>query len=85
MIEVIYALCALASSFCAFLLVRSYRRTRQRLALWACVGFTGLAINNVLLFVDLVVVPHVGLGVIRSSVALVALFTLAAGMALEET
>jgi hypothetical protein len=85
MIEVIYALCALASSFCAFLLVRSYRRTRLRLALWACLCFTGLAVNNILLFVDLVVVPDLDLSLIRSAVALVALTTLAVGLALEET
>lgn len=85
MIEVLYALCALASCFCAVLLVRSYRRNRLRLALWASLCFTGLALNNLLLFFDLVVVPEIDLSVLRSAFALVALLTFAMAMALEET
>ena len=41
MAEAIYALCALASSTCALLLVRGYLRTRLRLTLLACLCFTG--------------------------------------------
>ena len=85
MIELVYALCALASCLCALLLVRSYRRNRVRLVLWASLCFAGLALNNLLLFVDLVVVPEIDLSALRSVVALVALLIFAAAMALEET
>jgi drug/metabolite transporter superfamily protein YnfA len=55
--EVVYVLCAATSMFCAFLLWRSYRRQRSRLLLLSVVCFLGLAINSILLFVDLAVLP----------------------------
>lgn len=51
--DAIYLLCALTSLAAAVLLFRHYRAVRTRLLLWSCVGFAGLAINNILLFVDL--------------------------------
>jgi hypothetical protein len=57
MAEAVYLLCALTSVACAFLLVRTYRANRTHLLLWSSVCFVGLAFNNVLLFVDLVLVP----------------------------
>jgi hypothetical protein len=84
MAELVYVLCALTSSFCAGLLVRNYLRTRLRLALLACLCFAGLAINNLLLFVDLVVAPNAELGLLRSLVAIVAVALLVVGMILEE-
>ena len=86
MAQAIYVLCALASIFCAFLLIRNYRRTRLRLALWASLCFSGLALNNVLLYVDLVLTsPSLDLGVLRGSVALVAMLVLVGGLVLEDT
>jgi hypothetical protein len=85
MAELTYLLCALASTFCAALLISNYRRTRLRLALLACFCFCGLALNNVLLFVDLVMTPEVDLAPLRGLVALVALLVLVAGLVLEET
>lgn len=83
MAEAIYALCALASLVCALLLVRGYLRTRLRLILLACVCFGGLALNNVLLFVDLVLVPELDLGVLRSLVAVASLLVLVVGLVWE--
>jgi hypothetical protein len=68
----VYVLCALTSTFCAALLLRGYRRERARLLLWSCVCFVGLAINNILLFVDLVVVPQIDLRAVRNGAALLA-------------
>lgn len=51
--DVIYALCALTSALCAVLLVRSWRSTRVRLLFWGALCFTGLALNNLLLVIDL--------------------------------
>jgi hypothetical protein len=84
MAELIYALCALASVFCALLLTLNYRRTRLRLALWASLCFVGLAVNNVLLFVDLVIAPGVDLGLARGVVALVAMLLLVFGLVGED-
>jgi hypothetical protein len=84
MAEAVYVLCAFASVACALLLIRSYLRIRVRLALLTCLCFTGLAVNNVLLFVDLVMVPQVDLNVLRSAIAIVALLLLVGGLVMED-
>jgi hypothetical protein len=84
MAESIYALCALASLFCAGLLVRSYFHNRLRLALLSCLCFSGLALNNVLLFVDLVVTREVDLSLLRGLLAILALLLLVVGLVLED-
>jgi len=73
MAEAVYILCALTSAICAILLVRSYGRTRIRLLFWSGLCFIALAVNSVLVFVDLVVVPDTDLAVLRGAVALVGL------------
>ena len=85
MTELIYASCAIASTFCALLLIRNYRRSRVRLALWTSLCFVGLAANNVLMFIDLVVVPTADLSVLRGSVALLGLSLLVFGLVRETT
>ena len=83
MAEVVYLLCALTSTFCAFLLVRSYRGQRSRLLLWSSACFVGLALNNILLFVDLVVVPELDLSLVRTACALVAVVMMLVGLIWE--
>lgn len=80
MATLVYALCALTSTLCAALLARGYVQTRARLLLWASLCFAGLALNNVLLFVDLRVVPETDLSVWRSLPALGGLLLLIYGM-----
>jgi hypothetical protein len=53
----VYILCAITSILCAVLLLRGYRATRTRLLFWASLCFVFLAINNVILYLDLVVLP----------------------------
>ena len=53
----IYSLCLLTSAGCALLLVRSYRRSRTRLLLWSALCFGLLAVNNLLVVVDLLILP----------------------------
>jgi hypothetical protein len=53
----IYLLCLVTSAGCAYLLVRSYRKTRTRLLLWSALCFVLLAVNNLLVFIDLVLLP----------------------------
>lgn len=51
----VYLLCFLTSSVCAFFLTRSYRTSRARLLLWSAIAFVLLAVNNLLVVIDLVV------------------------------
>jgi hypothetical protein len=53
----VYLLCAATSMACATLLLRGYVRQRTRLLLWSSLCFVLLAMNNALLFIDLIVVP----------------------------
>jgi len=55
--ETVYLLCAATSVTCAVLLLRAYRRHRTRLLLWSSLCFVLLALNNALVFVDLIVAP----------------------------
>jgi multidrug transporter EmrE-like cation transporter len=55
--ETVYLLCAVTSVICAVLLLRAYRRQRTGLLLWSSLCFVLLALNNTLVFVDLIVVP----------------------------
>ncbi|MBK7857890.1 MAG: hypothetical protein IPJ65_04540 [Archangiaceae bacterium] len=80
MAEGVYLLCALTSVTCAVLLLRGYSASKTRLLFWGSLCFIGLALNNVLLFIDLVMVPTVDLSLLRSAVALVAMMTLLFGL-----
>lgn len=53
----VYLLCMVASILCMALLIRGYLRTRSRLLLWCALCFVGLAANNLLLVLDLLVLP----------------------------
>ena len=68
---VVYVLCALASAACAVLLLRGYRRSRQRLLLWSGLCFVGFALNNVLLVVDVRVAATTDLSLLRTLPSLV--------------
>lgn len=83
MATLVYALCALTSLACAWLLMRGYLRTRVRLLLWAGLCFAGLAANNVVLFVDFSVVPDVDLSLWRTLPALVGIVLLLYGLIWE--
>jgi hypothetical protein len=83
MAETVYLLCALTSLLCAVLLFRHYRAVRTPLLFWSSLCFAGLALNNVLLFVDLVVVLDHDLRVLRSGSALVSLSLLLYGLVAE--
>jgi hypothetical protein len=80
MAEAVYVLCMLTSVACAVLLLKSYRATRTRLLLWSSLCFVGLAINNLLLFADLVLVPSMDLSVWRNLTAASALGLLVFGL-----
>lgn len=80
----IYALCALTSVMCAVLLVRGYRQSRVRLLFWSAWCFVGLALNNVLLLIDLRILPDVvDLEIWRAVPAVIGLSLLVYGLVWE--
>lgn len=63
--NLVYILCAATSSLCAGLLFRGYRRSGARLLFWSALCFIGLALNNVMLIVDVRLVPAIDLSTWR--------------------
>lgn len=79
----IYILCALTSILCAVLLVRGYRQSRVRLLFWSAWCFVGLALNNILLIVDVRVLPDVDLAMWRAVPAVIGTVLLVYGLVWE--
>jgi len=79
----IYTLCALTSLISSWLLSRAYWRTKSRLLLWSAISFAGLALNNLALWVDKLVLPQIDLSVLRTSIALIAMLALLYGLVWE--
>lgn len=76
---IVYLLCFFTSSACAWMLGRNYRRTGARLLLWSSLCFLFLAANNLVLVLDLLVVPDVDLRIGRLLFTLAAVGTLLFG------
>jgi hypothetical protein len=55
---VVYFFCALLSSLCAVMLFVKFCAAKNRMVFWCAICFGGLALNNMLLFADNIVVPH---------------------------
>lgn len=53
----VYIFGFLVTLTCGVLLVRAYAASRRRLLLWSAVCFFGLALSNLLVFFDLVILP----------------------------
>ena len=69
----LFLLAALTSFACMALLFRGYARTRLRLLLWSALCFIFLTVNNVLLFIDNVILPELDLRPYRLLAALIAI------------
>jgi hypothetical protein len=76
----VYLLCAVTSCLCSILLWRGYRRTGVKLLFWSAICFLGLTIDNLLLYVDVVVIPEIDLAVWRKLPGLLALVALLYGL-----
>ena len=81
--EIVYVLCAATSFLCAALLLRAYGGSRVRLLLWSGLCFLLLAANNVLLFIDKIVVTGTDLALARALTALAGLAFLLYGLIWE--
>jgi hypothetical protein len=51
--------------------------------LWSCIGFFGLAANNVLVFADLVVYPSIDMSLARAATGALAMLALVYGLIWE--
>lgn len=80
---IVYLLCLATSAGCGWLLVRGYFRTRTALLLWTAACFVLLAVNSLLVVVDLVLLPDVDLQIARLTVTLIAIATLLYGFVWE--
>jgi uncharacterized membrane protein len=67
----VYLLCFLTSSTAMLLLLRSYTRTGTRVLLLSAIGFVLFALNNLLLFVDIILLPETDLLPYRQLTALI--------------
>ena len=81
--EVIYLLSASTSLVACGLLFRHYVQRRTPMLLWSCIGFFGLATNNVLVYIDLVVVLDVNLAAARTLVGAAAMIVMLSGFIWE--
>jgi hypothetical protein len=80
MMAVMIALCAVVSTICAALLLRAFAQNKSAMLFWSAMCFVGLAIENCVLFVDLVLLPtEPDLSLVRNISAVVALCCLCYG------
>lgn len=79
----IYLLCVATSTLCAYLLARAYRRARSKLLVWSSLCFALLAVNNLLLALDVLVLPDIDLAMPRIFVTLLAVSVMLYGFIWE--
>jgi hypothetical protein len=68
---------------CCLLLIRSYRRNKSRVLLWTAACFVLLAVDNLLVVLDLIVLPTVDLSLPRLLATFFAVGTLLVGFIWE--
>jgi hypothetical protein len=83
MAAAVYILGVIVTLSCGILLIRAYGRVGKRLLLWSGICFLGLALSNLLLFLDLVVFPNVDLYLWRLLTAALAMMVLVYGLIWE--
>jgi hypothetical protein len=80
---IVYILCALTSITCTVLLLRSFSRTKAPLLFWSGLCFLGLAIDNSLMFYDLMIIPQFDISTFRNSISLLGVSCLIYGLVME--
>ncbi len=79
----VYLLCFLTALLCAVLLVRGYLAAPTPILLWSAACFVLLALSNLLVVVDRVVLPDVSLRTARLGLTLLAVTVLLYGFIWE--
>jgi Family of unknown function (DUF5985) len=80
----VYLLCFLTSAACAWLLTRSYLRTRTAMLMWSALCFALLALNNLIVIFDVLVVRKADLSTYRLGTSLLAVGVLLFGFIWSE-
>lgn len=75
----VYILCFVTSTACAVLLARSYLSGRARMLLWSSICFLFLAANNLVVVIDMLLIPDINLRLLRLTLALCAVSILLFG------
>ena len=84
--SIVFILCAITSMASAGLLFRGAWRPGGRLMFWSAIAFVGMALNNVLLYVDQVVTgPQVDLSLYPNIAALASIAVLVYALIWEAT
>jgi len=80
---VVFFLCMITSIACMLLLVRGWWKSRMRLLLWSALSFVALALNNLFLVLDMILLPNVDLVPFRQASSLAAVGVLLYGFIWE--
>ena len=80
----VYSLCFATSALCAFLLGRSYLRSRSQVLFWSAVCFALLSLVNGILVLDMLVYPEVDFRTVRLGLTLLAISVLLYGFLWHE-
>ena len=80
----VYGLCFLTSAVCALLLGRSYFKTGARLLLWSALCFVFLALNNIVVVLDMLVYPNADFRLVRHALATAGVLTLLFGFVMDQ-
>jgi hypothetical protein len=80
---IVYLMCVATSLLCAYLLARAYRRGRTKLLIWSALCFTLLAVNNLVVAADVLLLPTIDLTVVRLMTSLAAVAVLLYGFIWE--
>ena len=80
----VYLLCAATCLLCAIMLFRGYARSGVRLLFWSGLCFLGLMLDNLMIYIDLIMLPSaVSLAVWRKVPGLLAIMLLLYGLVWE--
>jgi len=80
---VVYILCAATCLLCAIMLFRGYASSRVRLLFWSGLCFAFLIVDNLMLYVDRIVIPDINLSFWRTLPGLVGTVLLLVGLIWE--
>jgi hypothetical protein len=81
--SIVYLLCFATAALCTGLLGRAYLANRQPLLLWTGLCFLVLSLNNLTVFVDIVLLPGMDLTNVRYALSVIALGVLLYGFVWE--
>jgi hypothetical protein len=80
---IIYLLCVVTSLLCAYLLARAYLQQRIKVLAWSSLCFALLALNNLVVTSDILLLPTVDLSWLRTLTSLAAVSVLLYGFIWE--